>query len=67
MEDEIDEWVLPFPFFRRFADSERCYRKDPTSDHFLLIQRNEDGSEEDAGTIRWRVSVSLALFPIFVR
>ncbi len=28
-------------------------RKDPESDHFLMMTTGPDGKEEDAGTIRW--------------
>ncbi|GAA5982280.1 hypothetical protein JCM11641_006248 [Rhodosporidiobolus odoratus] len=36
-----------------FSMEDEIDDKDETSDHLLLVATNEDGSEEDAGTIRW--------------
>ncbi|BGP12360.1 hypothetical protein JCM10213v2_000276 [Rhodosporidiobolus nylandii] len=38
---------------QKFSMEDELDDKDETSDHFLLIATNEDGTEEDAGTIRW--------------
>ncbi|GAA5855083.1 hypothetical protein JCM8547_002373 [Rhodosporidiobolus lusitaniae] len=36
-----------------FSMEDELDDKDATSDHFLMVNLNEDGTEEDAGTIRW--------------
>ncbi|GAA5862407.1 hypothetical protein JCM1840_004171 [Sporobolomyces johnsonii] len=36
-----------------FSMDDELDDKDATSDHLLLVATNEDGTEEDAGTIRW--------------
>ncbi|GAA5827192.1 hypothetical protein JCM11251_001161 [Rhodosporidiobolus azoricus] len=38
---------------QKFSMEDELDDKDESSDHFLLIAKNEDGAEEDAGTIRW--------------
>ncbi|GAA5888762.1 hypothetical protein JCM6882_002842 [Rhodosporidiobolus microsporus] len=38
---------------QKFSMEDELDDKDASSDHFLLIAKHEDGTEEDAGTIRW--------------
>ncbi|GAA5918296.1 hypothetical protein JCM1841_002153 [Sporobolomyces salmonicolor] len=38
---------------QRFSLEDELDDKDATADHLLLVATNGDGTEEDAGTIRW--------------